>query len=121
MGNDSGVITERDPDSMRGADLAFYSFNRLPPGPFTRDEYLAVVPEFIVEVRSPSDRMSRVLAKVTEYLSAGVNAVCVLDPIVGTAMVYRDEGTPETFAADADLVVPDVLPGFRARVGEFWE
>lgn len=123
MGNGSGVQTEHDPDTLRGADVAFYSFNRLPPGPFSRDEYLAVVPEFIVEVLSPSDRWSRVFAKVTEYLNAGVTAVCVLDPNPASAgaTVYRDDRSPETFAADAELVVPDVLPGFRVRVGEFWE
>ena len=123
MGNDSGIITESDPDTLRGADVAFYSFNRLPPGPFSRDEYLAVVPEFIVEVLSPSDRWSRVFAKVTEYLNAGVTAVCVLDPNPASAgaTVYRDDRPPEIFAADAELVVPDVLPGFHVRVGEFWE
>ena len=30
--NDSGVITERDPDSMRGPDVGFYSFARVPAG-----------------------------------------------------------------------------------------
>ena len=123
MGNDSGIITESEPDTLRGADVAFYSFKRLPSGPFSRDEYLAVVPEFIVEVLSPSDRWSRVFAKVTEYLNAGVTAVCVLDPNPASACatVYRDDRSPETFAADAELIVPDVLPGFRVRVGEFWE
>lgn len=123
MGNDSGIITESDPDTLRGADVAFYSFGRLPPGPFSRDEYLAVVPEFIVEVLSPSDRWSKVFAKVTEYLNAGVTAVCVLDPNPASAgaTVYRDDRAPEAFAADAELVVPDVLPGFRVRVCEFWE
>lgn len=30
IGNDSGVITEHDPDTLRGADVAYYSFERLP-------------------------------------------------------------------------------------------
>jgi Uma2 family endonuclease len=92
----------------------------LPPGPFTRDEYLAVVPELVVEVRSPSDRWTRVFAKVTEYLGAGVTAVCVVDPAGETATVYRDNQPPQAFAADAELTLPDVLPGFRVRVAEFW-
>ena len=29
ISNDAGVVTERDPDSVRGADVAFYSFSRL--------------------------------------------------------------------------------------------
>lgn len=123
MSNDSGVVTESDPDTLRGADVAYYSFARLPPGPFSRDEYLAVVPDFIVEVMSPNDRWSQVFAKVTEYLKAGVTAVCVLDPNPASAgaTVYRDNRAPEQFAAEAELVLPDVLPGFRVRVSEFWE
>src|SRR5207249_2861402 len=30
--NSSAVITERGPDTVRGADIAFYSFTRVPPG-----------------------------------------------------------------------------------------
>jgi Uma2 family endonuclease len=123
MSNDSGVVTESDPDTLRGADVAYYSFDRLPPGAFSRDEYLAVVPEFIVEVLSPNDRWSAVFAKVTEYLKAGVTAVCVLDanPASAGATIYRDRRAPESFGPDAELTVPDALPGFRVRVGEFWE
>lgn len=123
MGNDSGVHTDREPDTLRGADVAYYSFDRLPPGPFSRDQYLSVVPDFIVEVRSPSDRWSQVMAKVTEYLTAGVTAVCVLDPNSASpgATIYRDNREPEAFAAEAELTVPDVLPGFKVRVAEFWE
>src|SRR5437660_1434888 len=80
LSNDSGVVTERDPDTMRGADIAFYSYGRIPKGPFPQHAYLTVVPELVVEVRSPSDRWPKVLAKMTEYLNAGVTVVCVVDP-----------------------------------------
>src|SRR5258707_14195736 len=36
MSNDSGVVTERGPDTVRGADVAFYSYDRLPKGPIPR-------------------------------------------------------------------------------------
>ncbi len=32
LSNDSGVITERDPDTLRGADIAFYSYAKVPKG-----------------------------------------------------------------------------------------
>src|SRR6266516_3050406 len=32
--NDSAVVTERGPDTVRGADVAFYSYARVPRGPF---------------------------------------------------------------------------------------
>jgi Uma2 family endonuclease len=62
--NDSGVITERDPDTVRGADVAYYSYARLPKGTLPTG-YGPEVPELIVEVRSASDRWSKILDKVS--------------------------------------------------------
>lgn len=121
MTNDSGVVTEREPDTLRGADVCFYSYQRLPAGTLPKGSYLTVMPELIFEVRSPSDRRSKVLGKVTEYLTAGVTAVCVVNPEIGTAIVYRDNQDPESFAADAELTLPDVLPGFRVPLRQFFE
>ena len=39
VSNDSGVITERDPDTVRGADVGFYSYKQIPKGPL-REGYL---------------------------------------------------------------------------------
>src|SRR5207244_1669587 len=69
--NDSGVITERDPDTVRGGDVCFYSYTRVPKGPLPQG-YLSVVPDAVFEVRSPDDRWSKITAKVAEYLNAGV-------------------------------------------------
>src|SRR5207249_472230 len=51
--NDSGVLTERDPDTLRGADVAYYSYQRVPRGPLPAG-YLPVAPEVVFEVRSPT-------------------------------------------------------------------
>src|SRR5262249_46297956 len=55
VSNDSAVVTEHDPDTVRGADVAFYSYQKIPPGPLPQG-YLKVVPELVFEVRSPTDR-----------------------------------------------------------------
>src|SRR5438874_124375 len=67
LSNDSAIITERNPDTVRGADVAFYSYARLPRGPLSAS-YGPEVPELVVEVLSPSDRWPKVLQKVGEYL-----------------------------------------------------
>jgi Uma2 family endonuclease len=119
VSNDSGVVTERGPDTVRGADVAFYSFSRVPPGPFPRG-YLAAVPELIFEVRSPTDRWRGILAKVAEYLNAGVGVVCVLDDVGETAHVYSDDQPVRILTADQTLTLPDVLPDFQVVVGRFF-
>ena len=120
MSNDSGVVTERDPDTVRGADISFDSFNRLPKGPLAQG-YANEVPELVVEVRSPGDRWRDIQKKVTEYLEAGVLAVVVLDPASNLAHVFRADDPPRTLNADDELVLPGNSDGFRVRVGRFFE
>jgi Uma2 family endonuclease len=120
MSNDSGVITERGPDTVRGADVAYYSYARLPRGPLPAG-YGPEVPELVVEVRSASDRWPDVLEKVAEYLGAGVVVVVVLDPRPQTAHVFGAEEAPRTLKAEDELVLPGLLEGFGVRVGRFFE
>lgn len=63
--NDSGIITRRDPDSVRGADVAFYSFQRI-PAKQQPARYPDRSPELVFEVLSPDDRWSYVLGEVAE-------------------------------------------------------
>jgi Uma2 family endonuclease len=119
VGNDAGILTVRDPDTVRGADVAFYSFGRVPRGPMPAG-YLKVVPELVFEVRSPTDRWSRMLAKVSEYLEAGVEVVCVLDEVSETLQVYRPNELPRTLHGEDELHLPDVLGDFRVAVQRFF-
>jgi len=121
MPNDSGVLTERNPDTLRGADVCFYSYTRIPREAMPLEGYVGTVPELVFEVMSPSDRWTQVLEKVTEYLRAGITVVCVVNPRARTVTAYRDNQDPEPFAADAELTIPDVLPGFRVPIRRMFE
>jgi Uma2 family endonuclease len=118
--NDSGVVTERDPDTVRGGDVSYFSFLRLPPGPMP-EGYLDVLPEMVFEVRSPTDAWTKINTKANEYLTAGVLIVCVLDPNKETVTVYRADEAPQTLKRDDELAFPDLLPDFRVKVGEFFK
>ena len=120
MSNDSGVVTERDPDTLRGADVAYYSYRRVPKQT-SLSEYLSVAPELIFEVLSPSDRRSNVLRKVAEYLDAGVVLVCVVDPERMQAVLHRADGPTIVLGTDAEFAAPDILPGFSIKVRSFFE
>jgi Uma2 family endonuclease len=122
MSNDSGVLTEQNPDTVRGADVAYFSYARLPRGPMPEGDS-RVLPELIVEVRSQTDRWPTILNKVAEYLGAGVGVVCVLDPQSVIAVVfYASEQPPRVFAAEDELIFPEVLgEQFRVPVQRFFE
>jgi Uma2 family endonuclease len=116
---ESGVVTEREPDTVRGPDAAFASFDRIPRG-VDDDEYCQVAPELIFEVFSPTDRWIEVLEKVAEYLRAGVVVVCVVVPSTRSVQVHRADGTPITLAESESFELPDILPGFRCQVADFF-
>jgi Uma2 family endonuclease len=117
--NDSGVITERDPDTVRGSGVAFYSYAKVPRGRI-RKGYLEVVPDLVAEVRSEDDRWRDILAKVHEYLEAGVVVVIVLDSETERAHVFRADQPPRELATDDELTVPDLLGDFRVAVRRFF-
>ena len=120
MCNDSGVITEHDPDTVRGADVAYYSYSRLPKGTLPTG-YGPEVPELVVEVRSTTDRWLEIHEKVAEYLGAGVLKVVVLDPKTQNAHVFGADDPPRTLGPEDELVLPGILEGFSVRVGRFFE
>jgi Uma2 family endonuclease len=119
--NDSGVITERNPDTLRGADVAFYSFTKVPKGPFPRRGYLQIPPDLVVEVRSPEDRWSQITTKVAEYLNVGVQVVIVLDPDNETAQVHYPDKPPRILSQSNELALPEVLGDFHVSVKRFFE
>jgi Uma2 family endonuclease len=116
--NDAGVILGRDPDTVRGPDVAVYedatSFEEMPPG---RGE---VPPRLAVEVLLPDEKAARVFSKIADYLSSGVDLVRVVDPEARAVVVHRGGRNPPELKGDAELTGDDVLPGFRCRVADFF-
>ena len=115
--NDTFVKTKAK--SVRGADFLYVSYARLPKDDTPPD--LTIPPDLVVEVRSPTDRISQLTDKATEYLRAGVKVVVVIDPTVRTVAVFRDEELPFRLANGDELTLPDVLPDFSVPVKRFFE
>jgi Uma2 family endonuclease len=118
--NDTGIITRRDPDSVRGADVFYISYARSPRGPVPAS-YFDVAPELIFEVRSPSNRWRDIETKAAEYLKLGTLAVGVLDPEPRSARLYLADQPTRILGPDDQLTFPECLPGFVALVRDFFE
>ncbi len=115
VGSDSGVWLERDPDTVREPDIAFTSVERLPLGE-DLPGYAEVVPDLVVEIRSPSDSRREVHDKARMWLSHGVRLAWVVHPDTRTVDVHRADRDVATLGADDDLDGMDVLPGFSCAV-----
>jgi Uma2 family endonuclease len=118
--NDSAVQTERDPDTVRGADVCFYSNARWPQSE-VGDRIPPVPPDVAVEVLSPRNRPADVREKVAEYLTVGVSVVMIVDPKNRTVAIHRLGGDPATVLGDADVLEGLAeLPGFVCPVARFF-
>ena len=120
IGNDVGIITQHDPDTVRGADIAVFLHPSWQGKP-APEGYIDEPADLIVEVRSPSQNWSMVLKKVGEYLAMGTRLVWVIDPQRQRVTVFSPDQEPITYAAENELDGGEVLPGFRCRVAEFFE
>jgi Uma2 family endonuclease len=120
LSNDSAVVTERGPDTVRGADVCFYSHARWPESRLSEGLPL-VPPDLVVEVLSPRDRPGTILKKIVEYLEAGVSLVWVIDPPKRRVALYRPGDVFPTFLNEGEILenLPE-LPGFRCPVADFF-
>ncbi|MGH7521886.1 MAG: Uma2 family endonuclease [Gemmatimonadales bacterium] len=85
------------------------------PDPATRG-FAELAPDLVVEVLSPDDRPGETLAKVGDWLEAGVRLVWVIDSERRLARVYRLDGSESVVSERERLKGEDVLPGFECEV-----
>lgn len=116
---ESGMITEHDPDTVRGPDVAFWSFERLPLH-LEPEVYPDVAADLCVEILSPSNRRDKMLEKLREYFASGVRMVWIIDPEDKTVTVYRTPERGQVLHCGATLEGEDVLPDFTCPVSEFF-
>ncbi|MEZ4961027.1 MAG: Uma2 family endonuclease [Saprospiraceae bacterium] len=85
-----------------------------------RKHIAAIVPNFVMEVRSESDRLVKLKKKMTDaWLDNGVNLAWLIDPIKQKAWVYRP-GAPVEEIDNFEQVLngENVLPGFELDLKE---
>ncbi len=120
LNNDAGVVTERGPDTVRGPDVSFYSYARVPKGADPAG-YPDVVPEVAIEVRSPTDRWAKVLEKVSEYLNAGIDLIYVVDAQSQSVFAYSADQPNAILSGDDELTFPPPINGLRIRARRLFD
>jgi len=113
-----GIYTQRAPDRIRGADVAFISRERLPDGPGSG--FLDVAPELVVEIMSPTDRWQDVRQKIEEYFAADVTWIWVVEPDNLTVLVYDSSTEARKFSEGEHILGEGVLEGFSLDVTELF-
>jgi Uma2 family endonuclease len=107
--------------AVRSPDAAWILITRYEQGPPDwEDQFISACPDFVLELRSPSDRLRDLQAKMAEYLANGARLGWLLDPRSRRVYVYRPNepvarlDNPETVSGDP------VLPGFVLDLRRIW-
>ncbi|MHB1562044.1 MAG: Uma2 family endonuclease [Isosphaeraceae bacterium] len=80
--------------------------------PAQRKVFAPICPDFVVELRSPSDALGHLQEKMQEYLEQGTRLGWLLDPLTGMVEIYRPSRPVERLERPSTLSGEDVLPGF---------
>jgi Uma2 family endonuclease len=116
---ESGTITERNPDTVRGPDVSYYSKERLPLDQRVT-KYHDQPPDLCVEVVSPSNTKRRLRDKIREYFFCGVRMVWILDPEDRSVTIFVAPDEGRTLYDPAIIDGSPVLPDFSCKVADLF-
>jgi Uma2 family endonuclease len=106
---DSGF---RFPDGSRlSPDAAWFDARRWAEATKSGERFPVFAPEFVIEVRSPDDRIRALREKMEDYLANGVQLGWLIDPKERTVTIYRPDLPPQV------LSNPDSVAGEGAAAG----
>ncbi len=108
--------------ATRAPDAAWVKRSRL--AGLTRkqkEKFIPLCPDFVIELRSPSDSLRSLQDKMQEYMDNGAELGWLIDPCQKKIFVYRPESDTECLENPAEISGEPVLPNFTIQLTEIWE
>ena len=105
----------------RSPDAAWVEKSRietLAPDPA---KFLPLAPDFVIELRSATDKLSKLQAKMAEYRDCGVRLGWLIDPQEKRVEIYRVGRPTEYLSNPEQLSGENVLSGFVLTLKDIWE
>jgi Uma2 family endonuclease len=119
FGSSTGFILPNG--AMRSPDIAWVSNARLQSiSKKDWNNFLPICPDFVLELRSPSDRMRALQEKMQEYIENGAQLGWLLDAEEKAVHVYRPGKTPEILKNPTTVSGEPVLAKFSLEVRRVW-
>ena len=87
--------------------------------PEEQEKFSPICPDFVVELRSRTDSLAELQAKMGEYITNGARLGWLIDPQEKRAYVYRSQAQVETLVDPESLAGSPVLTGFVLDLQEF--
>ena len=106
--------------AVRSPDVSWVSREKLAElTPAQMDKYPPICPEFVLELRSPTDRLEVVKEKMQEYMENGTELGWLIDPIEEKVYIYTSD-TVEELEQPQEVKGTSVLEGFVLELSELW-
>ncbi len=86
-----------------------------------REEFPPLCPDFVVELRSRSDSLTSLQAKLEEYVENGAELGWLIDPQERTVYIYRPRTAVQRVDNPQEISGDPVLPGFTLEVARLWQ
>ncbi|MGA3238560.1 MAG: Uma2 family endonuclease [Bryobacteraceae bacterium] len=86
-----------------------------------KQRFVHLCPDFVVELRSPSDRLPGLKAKMEEWIDNGAQLGWLIDADLRTVYVYRPGRPAEELQGIDHIVGEDPVDGFRLELDAIWE
>jgi Uma2 family endonuclease len=101
----------------RSPDAAWVSLERWSAlTPEQRKKFPPLTPDFVIELRSDSDRLKPLQEKMQEYLENGLRLGWLINPQDGKVEIYRQGQSVETITLPTVLSGEEILPGFELEI-----
>jgi Uma2 family endonuclease len=114
---DSSTCFNLPNGALRSPDAAWIRLERWETlTPKQRQGYPPISPDFVIELRSPTDDLSELQSKMQEYCENGVRLGWLLDPQNQRVEIYRPGQAVEVLQSPLSLSGEDVLPGFTLNL-----
>lgn len=112
-GFDSSTLFILPNGAKRSPDSSWVTRNRWDSlSPKQQDGYPPLCPDFVVELRSPTDNLEELQAKMREYIDNGARLGWLINPQERTVEIYRPGREALVLHSPTNLSGEDVLPGF---------
>jgi len=119
LGSSTGFVLPNG--AMRSPDVAWVRRSRLAAlTKAQKQKFLPLCPDVVLELRSPSDSLSALQAKMEEYRANGAQLGWLIDPEAKRVYGYRPQGQVERLENPPTLVGDPVLPGLVLDLREIW-